>query len=59
LIILFPERSTSSAFFLMLRRMSLAGDVMAHAIFPGAALGFLVAGLDLFAMTVGRHRRGA
>lgn len=39
--------------FLMLRRMSLAGDVMAHAILPGAALGFLVAGLDLFAMTVG------
>lgn len=39
--------------FLMLRRMSLAGDVMAHAILPGAALGFLVAGLDLFAMTAG------
>lgn len=39
--------------FLMLRRMSLAGDVMAHAILPGAAIGFLVAGLNLFAMTVG------
>lgn len=39
--------------FLMLRRMSLAGDVMAHAILPGTALGFLVAGLDLFAMTLG------
>jgi zinc/manganese transport system permease protein len=39
--------------FLMLRRMSLAGDVMAHAILPGAAVGFLIAGLDLFAMTVG------
>lgn len=39
--------------FLMLRRMSLAGDVMAHAILPGAAIGFLAAGLDLFAMTVG------
>src|SRR3984893_12281727 len=39
--------------FLMLRRMSLTGDAMAHAILPGAALGFLVAGLDLFAMTVG------
>ena len=39
--------------FLMLRRMSLAGDVMAHAILPGAALGFLVAGLDRFARTVG------
>jgi zinc/manganese transport system permease protein len=39
--------------FLMLRRMSLAGDAMAHAILPGAALGFLVAGFDLFAMTLG------
>lgn len=39
--------------FLMLRRMSLAGDVMAHAILPGAAIGFLVSGLNLFAMTVG------
>ncbi|HVY57813.1 MAG TPA: metal ABC transporter permease [Xanthobacteraceae bacterium] len=38
---------------LMLRRMSLMGDAMAHAILPGAAVGFLVAGLDLFAMTAG------
>lgn len=39
--------------FLMLRRMSLVGDAMAHAILPGAALGFLVAGLNLFAMSAG------
>jgi len=39
--------------FLMLRRMSLVGDAMAHAILPGAAIGFLVSGLNLFAMTVG------
>jgi zinc/manganese transport system permease protein len=39
--------------FLMLRRMSLTGDAMAHAILPGAAIGFLAAGLDLFAMTLG------
>jgi len=39
--------------FLMLRRMSLVGDAMAHAILPGAALGFMVAGLNLFAMTAG------
>jgi zinc/manganese transport system permease protein len=39
--------------FLMLRRMSLVGDAMAHAILPGAALGFLVSGLNLFAMTAG------
>ncbi|WP_181706818.1 metal ABC transporter permease [Chthonobacter rhizosphaerae] len=39
--------------FLTLRRMSLTGDAMAHAILPGAAIGFLISGLDLFAMTVG------
>ena len=39
--------------FLMLRRMSLTGDAMAHAILPGAAIGFLVAGLSLPAMTIG------
>ena len=39
--------------FLMLRRMSLTGDAMAHAILPGAALGYLVAGLSLSAMTIG------
>ena len=39
--------------FLMLRRMSLTGDAMAHAILPGAALGYLVAGLSLPAMTLG------
>lgn len=39
--------------FLMLRRMSLIGDAMAHAILPGAALGYLVAGFSLGAMTAG------
>jgi zinc/manganese transport system permease protein len=39
--------------FLMLRRMSLVGDAMAHAILPGAAIGFLFSGLNLFAMTFG------
>lgn len=38
---------------LMLRRMSLTGDAMAHAILPGAALGFLASGLNLYAMTLG------
>jgi zinc/manganese transport system permease protein len=39
---------------LMLRRMSLVGDAMSHAIFPGAAVGFLVAGgLSLPAMGLG------
>ncbi len=36
--------------FLMLRRMSLIGDAMAHAILPGAAIGFLLTGLNLPAM---------
>jgi zinc/manganese transport system permease protein len=36
--------------FLMLRRMSLIGDAMAHAILPGAAIGFMFAGLSLPAM---------
>jgi zinc/manganese transport system permease protein len=39
--------------FLMLRRMSLIGDALAHAILPGAAIGFLFAGLSLFAMAGG------
>jgi zinc/manganese transport system permease protein len=39
--------------FLMLRRMSLIGDALAHAILPGAAIGFLLAGLSLFALAGG------
>ncbi|WP_265975016.1 zinc ABC transporter permease AztB [Brucella intermedia] len=39
--------------FLMLRRMSLTGDAMAHAILPGAAAGFLMYGLQIVPMTIG------
>lgn len=39
--------------FLMLRRMSLIGDAMSHAILPGAAIGFMIAGLSLTAMAGG------
>ena len=39
--------------FLMLRRMSLTGDAMAHAILPGAATGFLLFGLQIVPMTIG------
>ena len=38
---------------LVLRRMSLIGDAMSHAVLPGAAIGFLVAGLSLFWMSLG------
>jgi zinc/manganese transport system permease protein len=44
--------------FLMLRRMSLIGDAMAHAILPGAAIGFILAGLNLFAMAGGGTMAG-
>jgi zinc/manganese transport system permease protein len=38
---------------LLLRRMSLIGDAMSHAVLPGAAIGFLIAGLSLPAMGLG------
>jgi zinc/manganese transport system permease protein len=38
---------------LLLRRMSLMGDALSHAVLPGAAVGFLVAGLSLTAMGLG------
>ncbi len=39
--------------FLVLRRMSLMGDAMSHAILPGAAAGFLISGLSIWAMSLG------
>jgi zinc/manganese transport system permease protein len=39
--------------FLVLRRMSLMGDAMSHAILPGAAIAYLLAGLSLVAMSLG------
>lgn len=39
--------------FLILRRMTLVTDAMAHAILPGAAAGFLLSGLSLWAMSIG------
>lgn len=45
--------ATPIGVFLMLRRMSLAGDAISHAILPGAAIGYLLAGLSLSAMTFG------
>lgn len=45
--------ATPVGVFLMLRRMSLTGDAMAHAILPGAAVGYLLWGLSLGALTLG------
>jgi zinc/manganese transport system permease protein len=39
--------------FLLLRRMSLMGDALSHAVLPGAAVGFLLGGLSLPAMGLG------
>lgn len=39
--------------FLVIRRMSLMGDALSHAVLPGAALGFILAGLSLPAMSLG------
>ena len=38
---------------LVLRRMSLVGDSMSHAVLPGAAVGFLISGLSLVSMSIG------
>ena len=39
--------------FLVLRRLSLAGEAMAHAIVPGIVIAFAVAGLSVSSMVVG------
>lgn len=39
--------------FLILRRMTLMGDALSHSVLPGAALGYVIAGLSLFAMGIG------
>lgn len=45
--------ATPIGVLLVQRRMSLVGDAMAHAVLPGAAIGFLVAGFSVAAMTLG------
>jgi zinc/manganese transport system permease protein len=44
--------------FLVIRRMSLIGDAMSHAVLPGAALGFVIAGLSLLWMSLGGFLAG-
>jgi len=43
---------------LTLRRMSLFGDALSHAVLPGVAVGFLLFGLSLTAMTIGGFLAG-
>ncbi|QCR36879.1 metal ABC transporter permease [Nissabacter sp. SGAir0207] len=45
--------ATPLGVFLLLRRMSLAGDALSHAVLPGAAIGYLISGMSLVAMGVG------
>ena len=39
--------------FLVLRRLSLAGEAMAHAIVPGIVIGFVISGLSVTSMIIG------
>ena len=52
-VLLLSLSSSPVGVFLMLRRMSLTGDAMSHAILPGVATGFLLFGLDILPMTLG------
>ncbi len=45
--------ATPLGVFLLLRRMSLVGDALSHAVLPGAAIGYLISGLSLVAMGTG------
>lgn len=44
---------TPLGIFLLLRRMSLVGDSLSHAVLPGVALGYLLCGGSLLAMSLG------
>ncbi|URJ31349.1 metal ABC transporter permease [Blochmannia endosymbiont of Camponotus sp.] len=39
--------------FLMLKRMSLVGDVLSHAILPGVAIGYFFSGMSFVMMSIG------
>lgn len=44
--------------FLLLRRMSLMGDALSHAVLPGAAIAFIITGFSLPAMSLGGFLAG-
>lgn len=45
--------TTALGIFLLLRHMSLMGDALSHAILPGVAVGYLLSGMSLLAMSIG------
>ncbi len=45
--------------FMILRRMTLAGDALGHSLLPGVAVAFLAAGLSVWPMTLGALGAGA
>ncbi len=45
--------------FLILKKMSLTGDAISHAILPGVAIGYAVAGLSVTIMTLGGFIAGS
>ena len=45
--------TTALGVFLLLRLMSLRGDALSHAILPGVAVGYLLSGMSLLAMSTG------
>lgn len=44
--------------FLVMRRMSLIGDALSHAVLPGAAIGYMFAGLSMPVMSAGGFAAG-
>lgn len=44
--------------FLVMRRMSLVGDALGHAVLPGAAVGYMLGGLSMPAMSLGGFAAG-
>lgn len=45
--------------FLMLRRMTLMGEAMSHALLPGVAVGYMISGLSVWAMAAGAMATGS